>query len=63
MEYLRGIDLLHLLQRNKRLSPERAGRLLGQMCSVLQAAHDQDIVGDWQALLDSAGIASTKGTH
>src|SRR5262245_25355259 len=44
MEYLRGADLSHLLERHKRLSPERAGRLLGQMCSVLQAAHDQGIV-------------------
>jgi serine/threonine-protein kinase len=44
MEYLRGVDLLHLLERHKRLSPERAGRLLGQLCAVLQAAHDQGIV-------------------
>src|SRR5258707_15590936 len=35
MEYLRGGNLMHLLERNKRLSPERTGRLLGQMCSVL----------------------------
>src|SRR5439155_23853057 len=33
-----------LLERNKRLSPDRAGRLLGQMCSVLQATHEQGIV-------------------
>src|SRR5436305_5464136 len=44
MEYLRGLDLLHLRERHKGLSPERAGRLLGQLCSVLQAAHDQGIV-------------------
>jgi eukaryotic-like serine/threonine-protein kinase len=44
MEYLRGVDLLRLLERNRRLSPERAGRLLGQMCNVLQAAHDDGIV-------------------
>jgi serine/threonine-protein kinase len=44
MEYLRGVDLLHLLERNKRLSAERAGRLLGQMCAVLHAAHDAGIV-------------------
>ncbi len=44
MEYLRGVDLLHLLQRHKRLSPERTGRLLGQICAVLQAAHDEGIV-------------------
>lgn len=44
MEYLRGCDLSRLLERNKKLSPERAGRLLGQMCAVLQAAHDTGIV-------------------
>jgi serine/threonine-protein kinase len=44
MEYLRGVDLNHLLQREKRLSPERAGRLLIQLCDVLQAAHDEGIV-------------------
>ena len=44
LEYLRGIDLAQLLERNKRLTPERTGRLLGQMCSVLQAAHDSGIV-------------------
>jgi serine/threonine-protein kinase len=44
MEYLRGVDLQCLLQRHKRFSPERTGRLLGQMCSVLQAAHEEGIV-------------------
>jgi serine/threonine-protein kinase len=44
MEYLRGLDLMKLLERHKRLSPERAGRLLGQMCAVLQAAHSEGIV-------------------
>jgi len=44
MEYLRGIDLLRLLERHRRLNPDRAGRLLGQLCSVLQAAHDAGIV-------------------
>src|SRR5262245_44905343 len=44
MEYLRGIDLLLLLRRHQRLSVERTGRLLGQMCGVLQAAHDAGII-------------------
>jgi serine/threonine protein kinase len=44
LEYLRGIDLNLLLQREGRFSPERAGRLLGQLCDVLQAAHDAGIV-------------------
>src|SRR5262249_39111657 len=39
MEYLRGVDLLHLLERRKRLPAERAGRLLGQLCEVLQMLH------------------------
>ena len=40
MEYLRGIDLNLLLHRERRFTPERAGRLLAQLCDVLQAAHD-----------------------
>jgi serine/threonine-protein kinase len=44
MEYLRGVDLNTLLQREGRFTPERAGRLLAQLCDVLQAAHDAGIV-------------------
>ncbi|MBM4067923.1 MAG: serine/threonine protein kinase [Planctomycetes bacterium] len=44
MEYIRGITLDTLLKRNGRLSPARAGRLLGQLCEALQAAHGQNIV-------------------
>jgi eukaryotic-like serine/threonine-protein kinase len=44
MEYLRGLDLGKLLERHRRLSVERTGRLLGQMCAVLQAAHSDGIV-------------------
>jgi serine/threonine-protein kinase len=44
LEYLRGIDLNTLIQREGRLSPERTGRLLAQLCDVLQAAHEQGIV-------------------
>src|SRR6516225_11188462 len=44
MEYIRGITLDSLLQRNGRLSPQRVGRLLGQLCEVLQAAHSEGIV-------------------
>ncbi|HEV3257199.1 MAG TPA: serine/threonine-protein kinase, partial [Gemmataceae bacterium] len=44
MEYIRGITLDNLLQRNGRLSPTRVGRLLGQMCEVLQAAHSEGII-------------------
>jgi serine/threonine protein kinase len=44
LEYLRGVDLGQLLHREGRLSPERTGRLLVQLCEVLQAAHEAGIV-------------------
>jgi serine/threonine-protein kinase len=44
MEYIRGIALDALLKRNGRLTPNRVGRLLGQLCEVLQAAHSQGII-------------------
>jgi eukaryotic-like serine/threonine-protein kinase len=44
LEYLRGVDLNTLLQREGRLTPERTGRLLVQLCDALQAAHEQGIV-------------------
>ena len=44
LEYLRGADLNQLLHRDKRFTPERAGRLLAQLCSVLQGAHEAGIV-------------------
>ena len=44
MEYIRGISLDALLAKNGRLSPARVGRLLGQLCEVLQAAHTEGIV-------------------
>src|SRR5438874_4357777 len=44
MEYIRGITLDALLLRKTRLSPERVGRLLGQLCEVLMAAHVEGIV-------------------
>jgi eukaryotic-like serine/threonine-protein kinase len=44
MEYIRGVTLDTLVQRNGRLSPQRAGRLLGQLCEVLQAAHSEGII-------------------
>src|SRR6476659_103169 len=39
MEYVRGITLDTLIHRNGRLSPARVGRILGQLCEVLHAAH------------------------
>jgi eukaryotic-like serine/threonine-protein kinase len=44
MEYVQGTSLETLVKREGRLEPLRVGRLLGQLCSVLQAAHDQGIL-------------------
>jgi serine/threonine-protein kinase len=44
MEYIKGITLDTLLQRNGRLTPTRIVRLLGQLCEALQSAHGQGIV-------------------
>jgi serine/threonine protein kinase len=44
MEYIRGISLDEVLQNNGRLTPARVGRLLYQLCEVLQAAHALGIV-------------------
>jgi len=44
MEYLRGADLGVLLARDGRFAPDRTGRLLAQLCDVLQAAHDAGVV-------------------
>ena len=44
LEYVRGVDLNLLLHRDKRFTPERTGRLLAQLCNVLQAAHEVGVV-------------------
>jgi serine/threonine-protein kinase len=45
MEYVRGKTLDQLAKENKgRLGVGRVYRLLGQLCEVLQAAHDQGLV-------------------
>jgi len=44
MEYLRGTDLGLLLYRQGKLPVDRAGRLLGQLCDVLESAHEKGIV-------------------
>jgi serine/threonine-protein kinase len=44
MEYVRGISLDTLMQRNGRLSPARVGRILGQLCEALYAAHSEGII-------------------
>jgi serine/threonine-protein kinase len=45
MEYIRGIPLDELARMNKgRLSPGRVARLLSQLCEVIQAAHNEDLI-------------------
>jgi eukaryotic-like serine/threonine-protein kinase len=44
MEHVAGLNLEQLLVRVRRLSPEKTGALLGKLCVVLQAAHDQGIL-------------------
>jgi serine/threonine protein kinase len=44
LEYLPGVDLGQLLHQEGRLAPERAGRILVQLCEVLGAAHIAGIV-------------------
>lgn len=44
MEYVRGISLDTLIHRNGRLSPARAGKILGQLCEALYAAHSEGII-------------------
>src|SRR5262249_61505742 len=44
MEFIRGVTLDVLLSRNGRLTPMRCGRLLGQLCEGLQAAHSAAII-------------------
>lgn len=44
MEYIRGITLDEVLRKNGRLSPTRVGRILGQLCEVLQAAHAEGVI-------------------
>lgn len=44
MEYVKGLNLDLLLQKNNRFSPGRVGRIIGQLCEVLQAAHDNGMI-------------------
>lgn len=44
MEHIPGVTLDTLLHRNGCLPAQRVGRLLGQLCLALQAAHDQAII-------------------
>jgi serine/threonine-protein kinase len=44
MEFIQGDTFDQLLRRYNRLGPQRVGRLLFQICRVLQAAHNRGIV-------------------
>lgn len=44
MEYVRGVNLEALLGKNKRFTAPRVGRILGQLCEALQAAHDVGVI-------------------
>src|SRR5205085_10225558 len=44
MEYVKGVNLEALLARNGRMSAPRVGRIVGELCEVLQAAHDEGII-------------------
>ncbi len=44
MEYLEGMPLSEVLERHGRLSADRTGQLLIQICSALQAAYERGII-------------------
>jgi serine/threonine-protein kinase len=44
MEYVKGVNLEGMLARNGRMSAPRVGRIIGDLCEVLQAAHDEAII-------------------
>ena len=44
MEYVRGVSLDTLMHRNGKLTPARVGRMLGQLCEALYAAHQEGII-------------------
>ena len=44
MEYVKGVNLETLLARNGKMNAPRVGRIIGELCEVLQAAHDEGII-------------------
>jgi serine/threonine-protein kinase len=44
MEYVKGTNLETLLAKNGRMTAPRVGRIIGELCEVLQAAHDEGII-------------------
>lgn len=44
MEYVKGVNLEYLLAKNRRMTAPRVGRIIGELCEVLQAAHEEGII-------------------
>lgn len=44
MEYVKGVNLENLLAKNGKMNAPRVGRIIGELCEVLQAAHDEGII-------------------
>ncbi len=44
MEYVKGVNLETMLANNGRMSAPRVGRIIGELCEVLQSAHDESII-------------------
>lgn len=44
MEYIDGVDLEHFIEKHGRFTPSRVGWWLGQLCQVLYAAHQSNIL-------------------
>src|SRR5215471_17383528 len=44
MEYVKGVNLESMLAKNGKMSAPRVGRIIGELCEVLQAAHDEGII-------------------
>lgn len=44
MEYVKGVNLETLLAKTGRMNAPRVGRIIGELCEVLQAAHDEGII-------------------
>jgi serine/threonine protein kinase len=44
MEYVKGVNLEMLLARNGKMNAARVCRIIGELCEVLQAAHDEGII-------------------
>ncbi|OWK40415.1 serine/threonine-protein kinase [Fimbriiglobus ruber] len=44
MEYVKGVNLEAMLAKSGRMTAPRVDRIIGQLCEVLQAAHDEGII-------------------